>query len=78
MQFPFSDGRYRGVKVVARGTSRYGGVFGKTDDPSVTLDSDPVTLEMLLTAQPKMPDIEYVLPNLRWSSPTRNERAGWA
>jgi hypothetical protein len=65
-QFPFSDNRYRRLVISARGTARYGDVFGKGDRQSRTLDSDPVTLDILATSEPKIPDIEYVLPNLRW------------
>ena len=65
-QFPFSDNRYRRLTINGRGNARYGDVFGKSDKQSRSLDSDPVTLDILATAQPKIPDIEYVLPNLRW------------
>jgi hypothetical protein len=65
-QFPFSDTRYRRLVINARGTARYGDVFGKSDKQTRTLDSDPVTLDILATAAPKAPDVEYVLPNLRW------------
>jgi hypothetical protein len=65
-QFPFSDGRYRQLTVTARGTSRYGDVFGKDDKQIRTLDGNSVLVDVLATAQPKIPDIEYILPNLRW------------
>jgi hypothetical protein len=72
-QFPFSDGRYRRLKVNARGTSRYGDVFGG-DPQSRTLDSDPIALDLLASVAPKVPDIEYVLPNLRWQLDDKRTR----
>ncbi len=65
IQFPFSDSRYRRLMVAARGTARYGDVFGKGAKQR-TVDSDLVTVDVLATTQPKAADIEYVLPNLRW------------
>lgn len=65
-QFPFSDNRYRRLTINGRGNARHGDVFGSDDKQSRTLDSDPITLDILATAAPKIPDIEYVLPNLRW------------
>lgn len=65
IQFPFSDSRYRRLTITGRGSARYGDVFG--GDPKLqTVDSPPVTLDVLATTEPKPPDIEYVLPNLRW------------
>jgi hypothetical protein len=65
VQFPFSDSRYRSVTVTPRGTARYGGHFGKLDKRTRTIDGPPVTLDVLATAAPKPPDIEFVLHNRR-------------
>jgi hypothetical protein len=66
VQFPFADSCFRQVTVTASGTARYGDVFGKDDKQSRTLDSVPLVLRILATKPPQPPDIEYVLPNLRW------------
>jgi len=65
IQFPFSDNRYRRVTVTARGTARYGDLFDQ-DAKQHTVDSNPITLDVLATTKPTPPDIEYVLPNLSW------------
>jgi hypothetical protein len=67
VQFPFAaDSGFRQVTVTASGTARYGDVFGKDDKHSRTLESAPLVLRILATKPPQPPDIEYVLPNLRW------------
>jgi hypothetical protein len=67
IQLPFSDTRYRQLKITPWGTSRLADVFLKhpSDEPP-TLAGKVQLVECLATAAPPVPDVEYVVPTLQW------------
>ncbi|HEY4951702.1 MAG TPA: hypothetical protein VIH88_15305 [Candidatus Acidoferrales bacterium] len=68
IQLPFSDTRYRQLSITPCGTSRWADVFLKnpSSDVAPTLPGKVQIVECLATAAPPVPDVEYVVPTLRW------------
>jgi hypothetical protein len=69
VRLPFADSRYRRVVMMAKAYSRLADAFGHQNKALPTTDSAPnaYIVDFLATQLPAAPDVEAVIPNLKWS-----------
>ena len=74
-QHQFPDTKYRRVKYKAQATSRFREYFPKnTDAKNFIRKSDPVTIDVLNSARPPVPNILYIIPTFKWKGESKR---GW-
>jgi hypothetical protein len=69
----FHDTKYRSVTYTASATTRFREFFPNSltrPDSDFTVDSVPVTIDILNTARPAAPKVLYVLPTFGWDQKT--------
>jgi hypothetical protein len=69
VRLPFADSRYRRLAMTAKAYSRLADAFGHSSNALPTTDSavNAYLVDFLATKPPEAPDVEAVIPNLRWS-----------
>jgi len=65
--FDFRDTKYRKVQVTASGTTRFASFFG--DGEAEPAEGNPIEVDVLNTARPAAPRIQYVVPTFGWEQP---------
>jgi hypothetical protein len=66
-KFDFRDTKYRRVQVTATGTSRFTDFYPKGTDSA--RQGNPIEVDVLNTARPLAPRVQYVVPTFGWEQP---------
>jgi hypothetical protein len=66
-KFDFRDTKYRRVQLTATGTTRFTDFFPK--DTTLTREGNPIEVDVLNTARPTAPRVQYVVPTFGWEQP---------